>query len=463
MKSIIARASYIFLAAVIIFSSCKKETSCENCADKKKPPIAIAGPDQVITLPTDSISLDGNGSSDPDGTISAWLWTKISGPASLSIHRSSDSTTPVKNLVKGTYQFELKITDNSGLSARDTVQIIVRDSLQANRPPVACAGIDQTITLPVNTVNLDGSCSTDPDNNIISYAWSKISGPSSFNIANAGAIQTQVTNLMQGVYQFELKVTDADGLFSKDTVLINGNTTANRPPIANAGPDQTIILPTNSINLDGSGSTDPDNNITSYVWTKISGPLILTITNVNIVQTNVTNLVQGSYQFELKVTDAGGSFSKDTMTVTVTITSCLPTITDSIYVVQGNSELIPFGLLSQARSQLVSATAGNKILFAGGWLHCDQSSSRVDIFDMVTQTWSTAELSEGRYGLAATAVGNKILIGGGSNNPNQVTSRVDIYDASANSWSMAELSIARSMTASATIGIKHFLLGGGSI
>ena len=52
-----------------------------------KPPTAIAGPDQVITLPTDSISLDGRASSDPDGTISEWLWTKISGPASFVISR----------------------------------------------------------------------------------------------------------------------------------------------------------------------------------------------------------------------------------------------------------------------------------------------------------------------------------------------------------------------------------------
>ena len=65
-----------------IFISCKKEKSCERCINGNKPPIAIAGPDQVITLPTDSISLDGSASNDPDGTISdpialGWLWTKI--------------------------------------------------------------------------------------------------------------------------------------------------------------------------------------------------------------------------------------------------------------------------------------------------------------------------------------------------------------------------------------------------
>ena len=57
-------------AAIIIFYSCKKEYSCEGCAEKNKPPIAIAGPDQVITLPTDSVSLNGSASSEIDGRIS---------------------------------------------------------------------------------------------------------------------------------------------------------------------------------------------------------------------------------------------------------------------------------------------------------------------------------------------------------------------------------------------------------
>jgi len=49
-------------------------------------PTAVAGPGQVITLPTDGITLDGSASNDPDGTISEWLWKKISGPASSKIY-----------------------------------------------------------------------------------------------------------------------------------------------------------------------------------------------------------------------------------------------------------------------------------------------------------------------------------------------------------------------------------------
>ena len=81
-------APYLFIisvAGIIFILSCKKEKSCEEC---NKPPTAVAGPDQVITLPPDSVSLDGSSSNDPDGTISEWLWKKISGPASFNSQNS---------------------------------------------------------------------------------------------------------------------------------------------------------------------------------------------------------------------------------------------------------------------------------------------------------------------------------------------------------------------------------------
>src|SRR5688572_1732953 len=92
--------------------------------------------------------------------------------------------------------------------------------LTDNLPPSASAGVDQVIFLPINNITLDGTLSLDPNNNIAAYQWVKISGPSAFNISDANAIQTQVTSLTEGVYQFELKVTDTGTLFSFDTIRI---------------------------------------------------------------------------------------------------------------------------------------------------------------------------------------------------------------------------------------------------
>src|SRR4029077_19363474 len=100
--------------------------------------------------------------------------------------------------------------------------------------------------------------------------WTKISGPAQFTIVSPTQGQTAVNNLVQGTYQFELKVTDDQGAIGKETVKITGNA-ANIPPVANAGTDQTITLPINTVTLTGTG-TDADGTVASYQWTKISGP-----------------------------------------------------------------------------------------------------------------------------------------------------------------------------------------------
>src|SRR5258706_10992377 len=268
---------------------------------------------------------------------------------------------------------------------------------------------------------------------------------------------------MQAVNSVELKVTDNGGLTGKDPLIITVSETINQPPVANAGGDQTITLPVNSINLDGRGSTDPDNNITAYAWIKLSGPSTFNLVSSTTVQSQVTDLVQGVYKFELNVTDAGGLFSKDTLQIAVnpepppSNSICDPVNRPLI-----NAQLTPFGTLSLARSEMVAASAGDKILFAGGKTQAGYSS-RVDIYDVTTQRWSTAELSQARYDMAAISVGNKIFFAGGHTGftgPGY-SSRIDIYDVSSNTWSMAELSEPRSGVAAATIGNKVFFAGGG--
>src|SRR6059058_2154224 len=98
-----------------------------------------------------------------------------------------------------------------------------------NHPPVAKAGNDTTIMLPDSTANLNGGLSFDPDNNITGYLWTEISGPSSFNITDANVVQTPVIDLVQGVYLFELKVTDADALFDRDTIQVTVMAVNHRP------------------------------------------------------------------------------------------------------------------------------------------------------------------------------------------------------------------------------------------
>jgi hypothetical protein len=210
-------AVFTLLSGMLMLLACQKEISCEQCANNK-PPVANAGPDQTLALPADSTRLDGSASADPDGNITVYKWTQIAGPNSSTIVSTSQAKTTVKALIVGIYQFELMVTDDGGLSAKDTLRVQVNAA--GNQPPVACAGPDQTITLPTNTAILNGGCSTDPDNNITTYNWRRIGGPASGNLTVTNAVQTQVTNLVEGIYPLELTVTDAGGSSSRDTVQL---------------------------------------------------------------------------------------------------------------------------------------------------------------------------------------------------------------------------------------------------
>ncbi len=282
------------------------------------PPVASAGTNQSITLPANSVSLSGSGT-DAGGTITSYQWTKISGPSQGTISTPNSASTNVTGLVQGVYQFQLTVTDNKGATGKSTMQVIVN---AANQPPTANAGSNQTITLPANSVSLSGSGS-DTDGTIASYQWTKISGPTAYTMASPGSASTAVSGMVQGVYTFQLTVTDNGGAIGTSTVQITVNAAANLPPTANAGPNQAITLPTNSVNLSGSGS-DVDGTIASYQWTKISGPSAYNIASPESASTGVSGLAQGVYTFQLTVTDNGGAIGTSTVQITVNAAANIP-------------------------------------------------------------------------------------------------------------------------------------------
>ena len=87
-------------------------------------PVASAGVDQTITLPTSSIALAGSGT-DSDGTIASHVWSQISGPNTATITTSTSYTSTVTSLIAGTYVLRLTVTDNLGATGIDDIQIIV--------------------------------------------------------------------------------------------------------------------------------------------------------------------------------------------------------------------------------------------------------------------------------------------------------------------------------------------------
>ncbi len=137
-------------------------------------------------------------------------------------------------------------------------------------------------------------------------------------MVNSGNAQASATGLVQGVYKYELTVTDNNGATGKDTVQVTVNAAANSniPPVANAGPDIALVLPGNATSLRGSGS-DADGSITTYQWRIISATGSYQLSSPNLAQPLFSNLEQGVYEAELTVTDNVGATGKDTVVITV--------------------------------------------------------------------------------------------------------------------------------------------------
>jgi hypothetical protein len=115
-------------------------------------------------------------------------------------------------------------------------------TIRQNKPPVANAGPDQHIECDRSgTVTLDGSASSDPDEDPITYEWKQISG-TSVNLVVSGAKATFAA-APPGEYKFQLTVTDDKGASSSDNVVIKIRDT--KPPVLTVNFSPSSLWPPN--------------------------------------------------------------------------------------------------------------------------------------------------------------------------------------------------------------------------
>ncbi|XP_010621257.1 dyslexia-associated protein KIAA0319 homolog isoform X2 [Fukomys damarensis] len=281
------------------------------------PPVANAGSNQTITLPQNAIILNGNRSSD-DHQIVLYEWSLGAGSESKEVALQGTGTPylSVSSMQEGEYTFQLIVTDSSGQQSTAEVTVIVQP--EDNRPPVAIAGPDKELVFPVDSATLDGSRSSD-DHGIVYYHWEHVRGPGAVEMANGDAAVATVTSLQVGTHHFRLTVKDQQGLSSTSTLTVAVKEENNSPPRAQAGGRHVLVLPNNSITLDGSSSTD-DQGIASYLWIRdgqspAAGDVIGGSDRAVALQ--LANLVEGVYTFRLRVTDMQGASDTDTATVEV--------------------------------------------------------------------------------------------------------------------------------------------------
>lgn len=277
-------------------------------------PIAVAtGPTNVVLGA--GFTADGSGSSDGDGEALTYAWSLISAPAGSSavLSATDQATADLVPDAPGTYSLLLIVNDGKVDSLPVGLNVVVGP----NGPPLA----DLVVTTPSPfvagaEVALDGSGSSDPNNDGLTYSWSFLTRPASSAavVSGTGASAT-FTPDVAGTYVARLTVSDgALSDYALEVVIVTG---PNTPPIADAGADTQLVVG-GQLYMFGHNSSDPDGDTLNFSWTVLSEPLgsAVSVTDSNTAVANTTLDVEGEYTFELTVND-GQDSATDVLVVAV--------------------------------------------------------------------------------------------------------------------------------------------------
>jgi RHS repeat-associated protein len=278
-----------------------------------RPPIVDAGGDQSVTLPTNSVNLNGSASDDglPQGSVLQLAWTVVSGPGPVVFSDPTKAISTATFTTAGEYVLKLTASDGQ-LSSSDTMTVTV---VPNNQPPTVDAGPDQIIELPDAAV-LKGVITDDgmPQGSTVTATWSVTSGPGPVVFANPNAAATTASFTTPGLYTLRLTASDTEFTVFDEmqvTVLLN------QAPIVNAGPDQEITLPGNA-QLNGTATDDglPRGSTLETFWSFVSGPGPVVFPDGTLLNAIAIFTVPGTYVLRLTATDSKLSAS-DELTIVV--------------------------------------------------------------------------------------------------------------------------------------------------
>src|SRR6185437_9258074 len=284
------------------------------------PTVAITASQTLLTLPSNVVTLAGKISDDglPLGAAIPTQWSQVSGPLPVTFSTPASSSTQVGFPAAGTYVLQLDASD-SQLTGSATISITVNAAGTNQAPTVAIIADHTSVTLPTNTVTLNGVINDDGlPNGTISTQWAQISGPAAVNIAQVTSTSVKVSFPAAGVYVIKLTANDGQ-LSSEATIAITVATSGgNQPPTVSAGPSQSVQLPQNTLTLTGYAADDglPTGSTLVVQWSEISGPANVSFSNPGSVVTQASFPVAGVYVLQLSAND---SQLQTTAQVTVTV------------------------------------------------------------------------------------------------------------------------------------------------
>jgi PKD repeat protein len=266
------------------------------------PPTADPG-GPYRALPGVAVNFDGSGSSDADGDIVQYDWDFGDGNTAPDASPTPSHTYAAEDY----YLVTLTVTDDGDATdTRTTVAAIV-----ANQPPTSDAGGPYAGPVGV-PLQFNALGSEDPDGFLVSYSWNFGDGNT-----GSGPVPTH-TYAAPGLYTVTLTVTDNDGAENRSTATVLIGDGLSLPPTADANGPYTGVADA-PVTFDGTGSSDPDGDITDYDWDFGDGNTGTGATPEN------TYVAGGLYNVILQVTDDDSLPASDNATALIGDLSLPPT------------------------------------------------------------------------------------------------------------------------------------------
>ena len=293
--------------------------------DQNRPPVAV--PDVYSTPENNTLHVTSPGhisnDTDADGDPITWLSyvSPENGTVSGATTDGQFTYTPDPGF-SGIESITVTISDGNGNFSEGLITILVIPD--QNRAPIAVPDVYVTNENTTLNVAAPGHISNDTDADGDPITWLSYVSPENGTVSGAtteGQFSYTPDPGFFGIESFPVTITDGNGNFAPGLIAIA--VIKNNPPIADAGDDQTVIV-TQTVTLDGTGSTDPNGNTLSYSWMfaseDASDPIPSGSTAVlSDAETATPSFVAdlpGVYSVKLIVNDGLASSDPDYVTVT---------------------------------------------------------------------------------------------------------------------------------------------------
>lgn len=279
-------------------------------ADNVPPTVSLTAPTNNASFTAGSnITLNAT-AADADGTIAKVEF--FNGTTKLGEDATSPYSFVWNNVIAGNYELTAKATDNKN-AASSSAKVSVSVNAVNTVPVVEITSPVSNTMFPTGTAITINVNASDANGNITKVEF--FSGTTKLGEDLTSPYSFTWNDIPAGSYALTAKATDnLNANTTSEPVTITIKSTVN--PTANPGDDVFLTLPANSTTLTGSG-TSSDGSSLKYLWTQVSGPSTVVIPNAASQTISLTGLSEGTYVFELTVTDGKGLVGSDQIKITV--------------------------------------------------------------------------------------------------------------------------------------------------